>query len=247
MTNAIKVDTKLEADGADSGNGNADTLKSQVNISIFLGILILTVFVMPSIGVGELHTEWYSNLVFTALFVSGISIAWRRRSLLIFSSLVGVIAFSMRWIAWWRPTRFWELGDEISTLLVVLIIEYILLFQIFRRTGPITAVSIQAAVAIYLLFGMMWANAYLMAIQLDPHSFQSAVRLSSSSVSEWYYYSYVTLTTLGYGEIIPVSRVARALAVGEALTGQLYLAVLIARLIGMEIISSQERKSRNSR
>ncbi len=53
MTNAIKVDTKPEADGADSGNGNADTLESQVNISIFLGILILTVFVMPSVGVGE--------------------------------------------------------------------------------------------------------------------------------------------------------------------------------------------------
>ena len=247
MTNPIEVDTKRETDGVDSGSGNADTLESQVNISIFLGMLILTVFVMPSVGVGEVHTEWYSNLVFTALFVSGISIAWRRRRLLIFSSLLGVIALSMRWLAWWRPTRSWELGDEISTLLAILIIEYILLLQIFRRTGPITAVSIQAAVAIYLLFGMLWANAYLMAMQLDPHSFQSAVGLSSSSVSEWYYYSYVTLTTLGYGEIIPVSRIARSLAVGEALTGQLYLAVLIARLIGMEIISSQERNSRDSR
>jgi voltage-gated potassium channel Kch len=247
MTKAIKVGTKPETDGADIDGGKTDTLESQISISIFLGILVLTVFVMPSVGVGEVHTEWYSNLVFTALFVSGISITWRRRRLLIFSSLLGLIAFSMRWIAWWRPTRFWELGDEISTLLVVLIVEYILVFQIFRRAGPITAASIQAAVAIYLLFGMMWANAYLMAMQLDPHSFQSAVGLSSSSVSEWYYYSYVTLTTLGYGDIIPISRIARALAVGEALTGQLYLAVLIARLIGMEIISSQERKTRNSR
>jgi voltage-gated potassium channel Kch len=66
-----------------------------------------------------------------------------------------------------------------------------------------------------------------------------------TSVSEWFYYSYVTLTTLGYGEITPISRVARALAIGEAVTGQLYLAVLIARLIGMEIISSQQKAFQN--
>jgi voltage-gated potassium channel Kch len=59
-------------------------------------------------------------------------------------------------------------------------------------------------------------------------------------VTEWYYYSYVTLITLGYGEITPLTRIARVLAAGEAVTGQLYLAVLIARLIGMEIISSQQ-------
>jgi voltage-gated potassium channel Kch len=62
-------------------------------------------------------------------------------------------------------------------------------------------------------------------------------------VSEWYYYSYVTLTTLGYGEITSVTQVSRALAVGEALTGQLYLAVLIARLIGMEITISKQQTS----
>jgi voltage-gated potassium channel Kch len=120
-----------------------------------------------------------------------------------------------------------------------------LILQIFRRSGPITAVSIQGAIAIYLLFGLSWANAYLIAIQLNPHSFQSTVGLSVTSVSEWFYYSYVTLTTLGYGEITPISRVARALAIGEAVTGQLYLAVLIARLIGMEIISSQQKAFQN--
>jgi voltage-gated potassium channel len=82
-------------------------------------------------------------------------------------------------------------------------------------------------------------------MQLNPHSFQSTVGISSTSATEWYYYSYVTLTTLGYGEITPLTRVARVLAAGEAVTGQLYLAVLIARLIGMELMSSQQKLARD--
>jgi hypothetical protein len=65
-------------------------------------------------------------------------------------------------------------------------------------------------------------------------------------VEEWFYYSFVTLTTLGYGDITPLSRVARSLAIGEALTGQLYLAVLIARLIGLEMLSHQAEKKTES-
>jgi voltage-gated potassium channel Kch len=55
------------------------------------------------------------------------------------------------------------------------------------------------------------------------------------TVSAWIYYSFVTLTTLGYGDIVPVSRVARMLAVGEAVTGQLYLTVLVARLVALQV------------
>jgi hypothetical protein len=69
-------------------------------------------------------------------------------------------------------------------------------------------------------------------MQQNPHSFQSTIALSSSSSEEWMYYSFVTLTTLGYGENTPKSQVARSLAIGEALVGQLYLAILIARLVG---------------
>jgi Ion channel len=221
------------------------TLRSQVRISIFLGILILTVLVVPSLGFG--HSWWYGNVVFTVLLGVGISIAWKRRGLFILSAIIGIAAVVLRWLAQWTPSPLWALSSEVATLLTIAILAWILLLQIFRRDGPITAVSIQAAISIYLLFGLAWANAYLIAMQLNPNSFQSSVSLSSFYVSEWYYYSYVTLTTLGYGEITPLTQAARALSVGEALTGQLYLAVLIARLIGMEIITYQENSERGSK
>lgn len=61
--------------------------------------------------------------------------------------------------------------------------------------------------------------------------------------AEMIYYSFVTLTTLGYGDIVPVSPSARSLATLEALTGQLYLTVLVARLVGLQITHSARRRS----
>ena len=221
-----------------------DPPESQITISIFLGILVVTAFLMPSIGFG--NSEWlYSNIVFALLIGTGIIIAWRQRGLFIVSALIGAIALSLRCLALLAPSTLWQFASEVATLLAIFAIMAILSLRILFRKGLITAVSIQAAIAIYLLFGLAWANAYLIVIQLNPHSFQSALSLSSTSVSGWYYYSYVTLTTLGYGDIIPLAKVSRSLAVGEALTGQLYLAVLVARLISMEITAYSTKNSKS--
>ena len=238
--------SKPEIVGSKIVDQTADTLGSQINISIFLGLLILTVFVMPSIGFGSKNERWYSNIVFSILIGAGTAIAWRRRGLFLFSAVIGFLTLCIRWLALWVPSGSWELCSELAAVIAVLMISWILFLQIFRSTAPTTVVSIQGAIAVYLLFGLAWANAYLVVMQLNPHSFQSTVGLSSSSATEWYYYSYVTLTTLGYGEITPLTRIARVMAVGEAVTGQLYLAVLIARLIGMEIISSQQKRAKDS-
>ena len=58
----------------------------------------------------------------------------------------------------------------------------------------------------------------------------------------WLYFSLTTLSTLGYGDVVPTSRLSRSLATAEAITGQLYLAITIARLVGMEISSRQNRE-----
>lgn len=219
--------------------------EARIMIPIFLGLLILTVFVMPSLGFGEHHAQWYSIIVSAVLFCSGVSIAWHRRGLFLFSAIAAVVAVSTQVYALQVPSHFGILCSEMTILAATLVICWTLLLQIFRSEGPVTSVSLQAAIAVYLLFGTTWANAYIIAIQQNPHSFQSEVALSSSSSEEWMYYSFVTLTTLGYGEITPKSQAARSLAIGEALVGQLYLAILIARLVGKEMSSGRKTTVRS--
>ena len=128
------------------------------------------------------------------------------------------------------PLGIWSHLLTIASLLMLL---YILLSQVFAP-GPVTHLRIQGAIAAYLLFGVAWAHAYAIVGSTIPGSFTIPER-ELHLPSEWFYYSFVTLTTVGFGDIVPVHRVARALTVGEVLTGQLYLAVLIGRLVGMQI------------
>jgi hypothetical protein len=189
MKTTITSDSKPETVGSKIVDQTADTRGSRINISIFLGLLILSVFVMPSIGFGSKNERWYGNIVFSILIGAGTAIAWRRRGLFLFSAVIGVLTLCIRWLALLVPSGSWELSGELASFIAVLMISWILLLQIFRSTGPTTVVSIQGAIAVYLLFGLAWANAYLIVVRLNPHSFQSTVGLSSSSATEWYYYS----------------------------------------------------------
>lgn len=219
-----------------------ETWQSQANLSLFLALLVFTGFVLPSLGFGRSDLRLYSDLVFSVLLISGVSIAFRRRKLFLFAASFAAVTLVLRWIGFWSLERTWELWGNSWSIAAVAIISVILLSEVFRE-GPVTSARIQGAIAVYLLFGVAWAHAYQIANTVQPGSFSSAAG-QLSNVGDWSYYSFVTLTTLGYGDITPLSAVARSLAVGEALAGQLYLAVLIARLVAMEVISWQEKASR---
>jgi voltage-gated potassium channel Kch len=120
----------------------------------------------------------------------------------------------------------------------------ILLIQVFTH-GSVTWARVQGAIAVYLMFGFGWAHAYAIAMHFNPHAFTSSVGMLTS-VADWTYFSFATLTTLGYGDIVPSGPLSRMLAVSEALTGQLYLTVLIARLVALQVTSAQEGTSRGS-
>jgi hypothetical protein len=81
----------------------------------------------------------------------------------------------------------------------------------------------------------MWVFLYHLTEFIHPNSFSMAADLATESRKALFYYSFVTLTTLGYGDITPISHPAKSLAMLEAIVGQMYIAVLIARLVGMHI------------
>lgn len=89
-----------------------------------------------------------------------------------------------------------------------------------------------AGLAGYLLLGLLWLPAYLVAASLDPHAF-SLPGGSPLKGFDAFYFSFVTLCTVGYGDVTPVSKPARMLAIMEAIAGLFYVAVLISRLVAI--------------
>jgi voltage-gated potassium channel len=108
-------------------------------------------------------------------------------------------------------------------------------------TGPIDANRIVGAICIYLLMGLIWALMYLFIAQAIPGSFNGVEQLVwYDNFADIAYFSFVTLTTLGYGDISAVAPVARFLVYMEAVVGVFYMAILVASLIGVGINESKK-------
>ena len=119
-------------------------------------------------------------------------------------------------------------GTSVLSLLLFLVV---VLGQTLRA-GPITFHRILGAIAAYLLLGVLWAYAYALVAHLRPGAFSGPVR-PEDGPRAFFYFSFLTLTTVGYGDVLPVHPVARSLAMLEAVTGPLYLAILVARLVSL--------------
>jgi hypothetical protein len=210
--------------------------QSEANLSLFLFLLVVVGFVLPSAGFEKSNLPLYADIAFSVVLVVGAAIAWVDRKLFLLTSLLSVVAIVLRWATWWRPTNPLILWRVSTGLAAILMITVVLLWQAFR-SGPVTVMRIQGAIAAYLCLGYSWAHAYHLAALLDPGAFDAAGS-DVSRVSTWVNYSFGMLTTVGYQGILPVHPVAHTLGSGEAVTGQLYLAVLVARLISMQVSTS---------
>jgi len=113
--------------------------------------------------------------------------------------------------------------------------------QIFTG-GIVTAQKIGGGVAVYILIGLLWASFYLVIYILNPDSFQygGGIIGTDDAVRHLSYFSFVTLTTIGYGDIIAVSSSARILVMIEGLLGQLFPAIFIAKLVSLQIEGSRK-------
>jgi len=221
-----------------------DSWQSQANLSFFLMLEVLIAFVLPALGFGRHYARLYGDLGFSILLISGIAIAWGRPKLFAVAAVVGSVALVVRWLSFGIRSLRAEFYDDAATIVAITVIALVLLMQIFR-TGRVTHVRIQGAIAVYLLFGVAWAHAYHVVNMLHPGSF-AAPAGELSVPADWIYFSFITLTTVGYGDITPVSTLSRALAIAEALVGQLYLAIMVARLVAMELVFWQQSAMENS-
>ena len=133
-----------------------------------------------------------------------------------------------------------EIMKRILFAMFLAFVLVIILAHIFRER-KVTEDLITGAVCAYLLIGMLWTFVFYFLALAKEGSFALA-GTSRHDVGPFLYYSFVTLTTVGYGDIVPLTAPARSLAVLEAVTGQLYLAVTIARLVGVHASQSRFRE-----
>lgn len=144
------------------------------------------------------------------------------------------------------PNQAFLVASTVLTIpFLVLVIKVI--FAAVLAPGEIWTDKLAGAISVYLLLGLLWAFLYALAALLAPDAFavRGAVTLDqylrSGAEYTFIYYSFVTLTTLGYGDITPTHLFSQTLAWLEAVTGQLFLAITIASLVGARIAHSGKR------
>ncbi len=179
----------------------------------------------------------------TAILVSAIYTVSQQKSRLIFGLLLALPTFVSMWLAQIYKTTWLALSGNLFGMFFFGFIIITVLILIFNR-NEITRDLIAGAAAVYLLMAVVWTYAYQFIELIQPGSFTFAQSQSSGSQVPFLYYSFVTLTTLGYGDVTPLSTAAKSCAVLEAVIGQLYLVITVAWLVGVHISQSMDKKSK---
>lgn len=150
--------------------------------------------------------------------------------------------------AWGRVAQAGFMATLVSVIFVagagVVILGTVL------RSRRVDRAEVYGAVCFYLMLGIWWATAYALFDRLDlqPAAFSKDLisagepyPAGGGAFGELLYFSYVTLTTVGYGDLVPTHPITRNLAVFEAITGQLYIAILLARLVSLRTGNGQQQ------
>ncbi len=201
-------------------------------LTIFLVLLVVGTFVVPVVVGDRPGLRLVGDVVFSLLLATGAWAVSRRRMTAIVVSVSAAAALLVRWTARLAPSLDLTAWTTASSLVTEALLAAIVLGRVFQR-GRINRQRIEGAVAVYLLLGLIWADAYELLALFVPGAF-TGVGASGRAPQDFIFFSYVTLTTTGYGDIAPVSPAARSLASMEALVGQLYPAILLARLVSLE-------------
>jgi hypothetical protein len=179
-----------------------------------------------------------------ALLISG---AWTLRvlgSLFRTTLTIAIIGVAFSLFELGRGAQWLGFGRDLA-LLAFCLVMIVATCKAVLFGGRVDLNKIYGAICIYLLIGIAWSALYSMVDGINPDAFRGlSAERSEGRLSELVYYSFVTLTTLGYGEIVPVSAMARVLAYFEAILGQMYIAILIASLVGLYLADRLAERER---
>jgi hypothetical protein len=177
---------------------------------------------------------------FSLLLIIGL---WSlRKSGLIFKVSVGlvVVGTGLNLLSAYEYQLAYLFGSTAAILIFLATATAVAMKQI-ALDSKVSTNRIIGAICVYLMLGVIWALMYSLLEAAVPGSFGGIVERSITGAwdPDWVYFSFVTLTTLGYGDILPLTISARSLAYFEAIVGQFYLAILVAGLVGAYLSETQ--------
>ncbi len=132
--------------------------------------------------------------------------------------------------------KFMIVADIAYVIFLTVFLQYLIKFLFNEK--KVTDDSIKGGICTYLLLGVTWGIVYRLLLFFDPAAFL----VQGQAGPNLFYFSYVTLTTVGYGDIVPATHFAQTLAFMEAVTGQMFIAIFIARLMGLHIAHVVSKK-----
>lgn len=213
-------------DGNKSGFGAFMLSSTKYKMFNFM-VSILLLLILLAVLEGTKYGYLVLNVLSTIVFLLGVYAVGGSRRRLIFLIILGLPWFISEW-TFTRSNRTIFMSMLFFVFVTITILEHIL------RSKEVTADTLYAAVCVYLLLGIMWASIYGVLEYLTPGAIftgkEGDINASVSS-NVLIYYSFTTLTTLGFGDITSLTPQARIISILEAITGQMFIAFLVARLI----------------
>jgi hypothetical protein len=200
------------------------------NYGLLTLFILLMMLVRPFLNESSGEADLLADVLFTAIFLSVIYAARREHYNFWVAILLATFGFAGRIHVRLSDPETLPIMVNASAMLFFIYTLINVGSHIWSERHRVNHDVIFAAVSAFLLLGIVWTYAYFFLDMANPLSFKGPQ--AELNRDDFFYFSFVTLATLGYGDIVPVTRPARSLAILEALMGQLYLAILIARLVG---------------
>jgi hypothetical protein len=207
------------------------------SLTILLLILVLHIFIIIPFGQQTVLGKIIFLIFYVSLLTAGMFLLVKNRTVRNIVIVVLAVLIIMGSDFFFNSVPF-EILDDFIVVLYCLMLSWVVLIRTFSD-GPVTIHRIQGAIVVYLLIGLVFASLYHSIYLLNGET--AFKGLDSSDRKEFMYFSLTTLTTVGYGDISAAIASGRSLSNLEALIGQLYPAILIARLVSMEFESSKSK------
>jgi hypothetical protein len=210
------------------------------SLTIFLALLVVQIFIIaPLETTGRLLLYMLNGVVGSLFLLTGLLTITQHRLIRWIVACLVVCALTARWLALISPSPLILIADNVLAICFAACFTAVVLQKVYEE-GPVSGHRVRGAIAAYLLIGYFFAAVYHLLDTLIAGSFSHAanpaVMQQGKDLSDVFmYFSLVTLTTVGFGDISAVHPVARSLVMLEAVIGTLYPAILIARLVSLNI------------